>query len=138
MTENPTPEEIVEVAKSGSTGMVKTLSDIRMDKMAQEIAELKAGYQAVIKENEELRKANQELYSFAAQVSHPENQAAQAGDFTLNSPTAQPVAAAPINAEAEAAAQKAKEDNMLSAVLTQMGYKKTAQSNIDNTPKDGR
>lgn len=135
MAENPTPEEMVKIAQSGNTGAVKTLSDLRYDKLAAELAELKTSMTALIKQNEELRAANAELYSFAAQVSQPNAAAPMAAPVPAASP--EPVAAAPIASQA-AAEQKAREDVMLNNVLQQMGYRRPEPSQSANdTPQDG-
>ena len=136
---NPTTEEIIEIAKSGNSGQVKTLSDIRFEKLEKEFAELKANYAALTKTNEELRAANAELYSFASQVS------AQEQTPTVSVPAAhsQPVAAAPVVDQSAQIEQKAREENMLNAVLQDMGYRKpvtvpaSQSSNNDTAPKDG-
>ena len=142
---DPTPEEIIAVAKSGTTGQVKTLSDIRFEKLEKQLAEMKANYEALAKANEELRAANAELYSFASQVSAPAAASAPTTAQPAQTPTvSQPIAAAPVVDQAAVAAQaeqKAREEANLQAVLEQMGYKKpviASQSVSDNTtPKDG-
>lgn len=140
---NPTPDEIIEIAKSGSTGQVKTLSDIRFEKLEKELADMKANYEALAKANEELRAANAELYSFASQVSAPASSSAPTTTQPAQTPTvSQPVAAAPVVDESAKIAEKQREEANLQAVLEQMGYKKPAaasQSVTDNTntPKDG-
>ena len=55
---NPTAQETVEVALSGTGGVVKTLTDLRFEKLEARFAQLE-------KENAELRQANAELYAFA-------------------------------------------------------------------------
>ena len=144
---NPTPEEIIETAKSGSTGQVKTLSDIRFEKLEKELAEMKANYAALAKANEELRAANAELYSFASQVSAPAVTSASTTAQPAQAPTvAQPIAAAPVVDQAAVAAQaeqKAREEANLQAVLVDMGYRKptvvpaSQSSNNDTTTQDG-
>ena len=137
---NPTPEEIIETAKSGSTGQVKTLSDIRFEKLEKELAEMKANYAALAKANEELRAANAELYSFASQVSAPAVTSASTTAQPAQTPTI--AAAAPVVDQSAIEAQKAREEANLQAVLQQMGYSRPAvttsqSSNNDTVPKDG-
>ena len=141
---NPTPEEIIETAKSGSTGQVKTLSDIRFEKLEKELGEMKANYAALAKANEELRAANAELYSFASQVSAPAVTSASTTAQPAQTPTvAQPIAAAPVVDQSAIEAQKAREEANLQAVLADMGYRKptvvpaSQSSNNDTVPKDG-
>lgn len=138
---NPTPEEIIETAKSGSTGQVKTLSDIRFEKLEKELADMKANYAALAKANEDLRAANAELYSFASQVSAPAVTSASTTVQPAQTPTVtQPIAAAPVVDQSAIAAQKAREEANLDDVLVRMGYKKAASSqssNNDTTPTDG-
>ena len=125
MTTNPTPEEIVQVAQSGNTGAVKSLTDLRLEKLEAKISELE-------KINAELRAANQELYSFASQQTVPQAQSVP-----------QPAAAVPqaaqiVQPETDQAALKAKEEANLQSVLAELGYRKApSQSSIDNTQQDG-
>lgn len=140
---NPTPEEIIETAKSGSTGQVKTLSDIRFEKLEKELAEMKANYAALAKANEELRAANAELYSFASQVSPAVTSASTTAQPAQTPTVAQPIAAAPVVDQSAIEAQKAREEANLQAVLADMGYRKptvvpaSQSSNNDTVPKDG-
>ena len=140
---NPTPEEIIETAKSGSTGQVKTLSDIRFEKLEKELAEMKANYAALAKANEELRAANAELYSFASQVSPAVTSASTTAQPAQTPTVAQPIAAAPVVDQSAIEAQKAREEANLQAVLADMGYRKSKvvpasqSSNNDTAPKDG-
>ena len=136
MAENPTPEEIMQVAKSGNTGAVKTLSDIRYDQLAAKVAELEAAQAKIIKENAELRAANAELYSFAAQVSQPAASSAATAAPQVNSHVSQPVAAAPMAPAQDEAAIRAREEEQLQNVLVQMGYRKLSQS-VNDTSNDG-
>lgn len=125
MTTNPTPEEIVHVAQSGNTGAVKSLTDLRLEKLEAKISELE-------KINAELRAANQELYSFASQQTVPQAQ-----------PAPQPAAAVPqaaqvVQPEVDQAALKAKEEANLQSVLAELGYRKApSQSSNDNITQDG-
>ena len=126
MTTNPTPEEIVQVAQSGNTGTVKSLTDLRLEK-------LEAKIDALEKINAELRAANQELYSFASQQSVPQAQ----------QPAPQPAAAVlqaaqVVQPEVDQAALKAREEANLQSVLAELGYRKApSQSSIDTTAQDG-
>ena len=125
MTTNPTPEEIVQVAQSGNTGAVKSLTDLRLEKLEAKISELE-------KINAELRAANQELYSFASQQSVPQAQSAP------QPAAAVPQAAQVVQPEVDQAALKAKEEANLQSVLAELGYRKApSQSSIDNTQQDG-
>lgn len=126
MTTNPTPEEIVQVAQSGNTGAVKSLTDLRLEKLEAKISELE-------KINAELRAANQELYSFASQQSVPQAQSAP------QPAAAVPQAAQVVQPEIDQAALKAKEEANLQSVLAELGYRKTPSqsSNNDNITQDG-
>lgn len=128
MTTNPTPEEIVQVAQSGTTGAVKSLTDLRLEKLEAKIDEL-------MKINAELRAANQELYSFASQQSVPQ---AQPAPEVRNSQVV-PQSAQVVQPEVDQAALKAKEEANLQSVLAELGYRKApSQSSIDNnTQQDG-
>ncbi len=114
MTENnPTPEEVVEVALSGNTGAVKTLTDIRFEK-------LEARFAALEKENAELRAANTELYAFAnAKAQAPAPAAAQPVPAQP-----QPVAAQPVEDPAVQAKAEQDDADILARTLAALGYKK--------------
>lgn len=128
MTTNPTPEEIVQVAQSGNTGAVKSLTDLRLEKLEAKISELE-------KINAELRAANQELYSFASQQSVP--QAQQSVPEVRNSQVV-PQSAQVVQPEVDQAALKAKEEANLQSVLAELGYRKApSQSSNDNITQDG-
>ena len=128
MTNNPTPEEIVQVAQSGNTGAVKSLTDLRLEKLEAKIGELE-------KINAELRAANQELYSFASQQAVP--QAQSAPDNVRNSQVV-PQAAQPVQPQIDEAAIKAKEEANLQSVLAELGYRKApSQSSNNDIQKDG-
>ena len=126
MTTNPTPEEIVQIAQSGNTGTVKSLTDLRLEK-------LEAKIDALEKINAELRAANQELYSFASQQSVPQAQTAP------QSAAAVPQAAQVVQPEVDQAAIKAREEANLQSVLAELGYRKapSQSSNNDNITQDG-
>lgn len=125
MTEtNPTPAEVIEVALSGSGGAVKSLTDIRLEKMEKQLAEL-------AQMNIELRKANAELYAFVASNSKAEEPAPKAPE---SQPAAAPVMQkeVPIAAEVQAPAQpdtKKDEDAILREALSRLGYKKQETDN---------
>ena len=128
MTTNPTPEEIVQVAQSGNTGAVKSLTDLRLEKLEAKINELE-------KINAELRAANQELYSFASQQSVPAQSAPAA---EVRNSQVVPQAAQPVQPEVDQAALKAKEEANLQSVLAELGYRKAPISQSSNdTTQDG-
>lgn len=121
MTEtNPTPEEVIEVALSGSGGAVKTLTDIRLEKMEKQLTEL-----AQI--NLELRRANAELYAFvsSSKAAEPAAQTSEPEPVTA-SPPAQEI---PVAAEVQAPAKPSEpdEDVILREALSRLGYKKTTE-----------
>ena len=115
---NPSVSEVVEVALSGNSGgAVKTLTDLRFEK-------LEARFEALEKENAELRKANAELYAFAQQkAAAPAPAPAQApasADHVVTA--AEPV---PTKAQADAVAEKQKnEAEILKDTLARLGYAK--------------
>lgn len=120
MTEtNPTPAEVIEVALSGSGGAVKTITDIRLEKMEKQLAELAQA-------NIELRKANAELYAFVSTSKAAEPAAAPAAEpepSAHNTPITQdqPVAA---EVQQPPAQPQKDEDAILREALTRLGYKK--------------
>lgn len=118
---NPTAEEITEIARSGNTGEVKSLTDLKLEKLERRLTELE-------KVNAELRAANAELYSFAAQVTQP----APAAEPQPPTAPVQPVAAVKVAApQPDAEAQRARDEANLNSVLVEMGYLKS------NEIKDG-
>ncbi len=127
MTEtNPTPAEVIEVALSGSGGAVKTITDIRLEKMEKQLAELAQA-------NIELRKANAELYAFVSTSKAAEPAAAPAAEpepSAHNTPITQdqPVAA---EVQQPPAQPQKDEDAILREALTRLGYKK--QETTDNS-----
>ena len=131
---NPTVEEIVETAKSGTSGQVKTLSDIRFEKLEKEVIDLRQAYAEVIKINEEYRAANQELFAFASSQSQPAAQSVmQSPEAVASSPTAAPAApqvVAPAQPDPEAVKQH--EEQMLQAVLADMGRGKTSTPPVND------
>lgn len=119
---NPTAKETVEVALSGTGGVVKTLTDLRFEKLEARFAQLE-------KENAELRQANAELYAFAkakeTTAATPAPAAAPAAPAPA--PASVPVAAVTVQdpaAEQAAAQAKLEEDSMLTAALARLGYVK--------------
>ena len=126
MTEtNPTPAEVIEVALSGSGGAVKTITDIRLEKMEKQLAELAQA-------NIELRKANAELYAFVSTSKAAEPAAAPAAEPEPSAHTPitqdQPVAA---EVQQPPAQPQKDEDAILREALTRLGYKK--QETTDNS-----
>ena len=126
MTEpTPTAAETIAVAQSGQTGMVKTVTDIRIEQLE---AKLNARFDALEKENAELRKANAELYAYANSLSANQSQPAQqpAAAEPVQA-SAGPVAAAAVpdpNAEQLKAQQAKDEQAMLDLALAKLGYKR--------------
>ena len=129
---NPTPEEIVEVAKSGSTGQVKTLSDIRFEKLEARFNELVAKYNEVLRINEEYRSANSEMFAYIQSAQSP--QAEQVSPTISPAQPGAPVSAQVVKDESKEIAARQREEANLQAVLESMGYRKPAsQSSIDTT-----
>ena len=111
---NPSVEEIIETAKTPNGEMVRTVTDLRLDKIEAKLAE-------IIKINEEYRAANKELYALASQASVPQPAQTEA-------PAQMAAAAAvPVNDPGMEQIRKAREDAMLNSVLADLGYKKQAQ-----------
>ena len=126
---NPTAKETVEVALSGTGGVVKTLTDLRFEKLEARFAQLE-------KENAELRQANAELYAFAKSKETP---AAAPAPAATPAPASVPVAAVTVQdpaAEQAAAQAKLEEDSMLTAALARLGYVKN-DPNKNNKNNDG-
>ena len=128
MTEtNPTPAEVIEVALSGSGGAVKTLTDIRLEKMEKQLAELAQA-------NIELRKAKAELYAFVStnsKAAEPAAAPAAEPEPTAHTPITQdqqPVAA---EVQQPPAQSQKDEDAILREALNRLGYKK--QDTTDNS-----
>ena len=130
---NPTAEEIAEVAKSGTTGQVKTLTDLRFDKYEARIASLEAKLSDVLKINEEYRQANSEMYAYIQTAQAP--QAAQVSPTVSPAATGVPVSAQVLKDESAEIAAKQQEEANLQAVLETLGYRKPTQN--DTTPGDG-
>ena len=136
---NPTAEEIVEIAKSGSTGQVKTLSDIRFEKLEAQFNDLVVKYNEVLRINEEYRSANSEMFAYIQSAQSP--QAAAQVSPTISPAQPQPgvpVSAQVIKDDSAQIAAKQREEANLQAVLEQMGYKKPSASQSSNdTTQDG-
>ena len=141
---DPTPEEIVQIAKSGTTGQVKTLTDLRFEKYEARIADLENKLTEMFRINEEYRSANSEMFAYI-QTSNAPQAAPQSSSLSTVPASAQP--GAPVSAQimrdeaavaAELAAKQREEAN-LQSVLEKMGYKRpeASQSSIDTTTQDG-
>ena len=111
---NPTTDEIVQAAvASAGSDTVKTVTDLRLEKLEARLDEL-------LKVNAELRAANKELYALASTAT-----AAEPATAAASAPSS-PVAAATVgqpDAAQIAAQQKAREDQLLAGVMAEMGYK---------------
>ena len=119
----PTPKETVEVALSGTGGVVKTLTDLRFEKLEARFAQLE-------KENAELRQANAELYAFAK----AKETAAAPVPAATPAPAPAHVAAVTVQdpaAEQAAAQAKQDEDSILASALARLGYVKTEKPKDD-------
>ena len=119
MTDTPTPQEVAAaaVANAGQP-VVKTVMDLKIEK-------LEARFEALEKENAELRAANAELYAFAAaqQKMQAQAPAAQPVGAQAVQSTAQPVGAQVVQpAPAETPDQK--ENRILKSAIEQLGYAK--------------
>ena len=127
---NPTPDEIVQIAQSGQTGQVKTLSDLRFEKLEARLQKLETENAQLRALNEEYRAANTELFALASKTPEPVVTTVAPQTTAVPQPvpqTAQQVYAAQVPEDTAAKeAQKAKEESMLSDVLAKMGYKKTS------------
>lgn len=120
---NPTAQETVEVALSGTGGVVKTLTDLRFEKLEARFAQLE-------KENAELRQANAELYAFAK----AKETAAAPAPAASPAPASAPVAAVTVQdpaAEQAAAQAKQDEDSILASALARLGYVKNEKPKDD-------
>lgn len=121
MTDTPTPEQVAAaaVANAGQP-VVKTVMDLKIEK-------LEARFEALEKENAELRAANAELYAFAAAQQKMQAQA----------PAAQPAQPAqPVGAQvvqpAPAETPDQKENRILKSAIEQLGYAKK-EPEVDNS-----
>ena len=139
MSTNPTPEEIVETAKSGQTGMVKTLSDIRFEKIEKELAEIRAERDEYKRTIEEFRSANSEMFAYISKINAPAAAESSPNTVSASIPAGAPVSAQVVKDDSAEIAAKKREENNLDAVLVKMGYKKPASQSpqADIIPNDG-
>ena len=115
MTDTPTPEQVAAaaVANAGQP-VVKTVMDLKIEK-------LEARFEALEKENAELRAANAELYAFAA--AQQKMQAQAPAQAPAAAQPAQPVGAQVVQTvPAETPDQK--ENRILKSAIEQLGYAK--------------
>ena len=135
---NPTAEEMVEIAKSGNTGAVKTLTDIRFEKLEARLAAVEAERDSYKQTIEEFRNANAEMFAFISSQSKPAA-APSVSASNLQPPQAQtPVSAQVMTDQNAAIAQKQRDEANLAEVQRLMGYSKPKQSISDtNIPQDG-
>ena len=134
MSTNPTPEEIVETAKSGQTGMVKTLSDIRFEKIEKELAEIRAERDEYKRTIEEFRSANSEMFAYISKINAPAAAESSSSTVSASIPAGAPVSAQVVKDDSAEIAAKQREEANLQAVLESMGYRKPiSQSSIDTT-----
>lgn len=128
---NPTPEETAEIMKSSAQvgGAVKTLSDIRFEKLEARLNQLE-------QTNAELRAANAELYAYASAAgAASQSQPAQVQAAPASSFPAGVSAPAPVVDTAAAEAAKAEQDALIEAVKQRMHYTvpKTPSAGDDNS-----
>lgn len=128
---NPTPEETAEIMKSSAQvgGAVKTLSDIRFEKLEARLNQLE-------QTNAELRAANAELYAYASAAgAASQSQPAQVQAAPASSFPAGVSAPAPVVDTAAAEAAKAEQDALIEAVKQRMHYTapKTPTAGDDNS-----
>ena len=114
---DPTPQETAEIMKSSAQigGAVKTLSDIRFEKLEARLAQLE-------QVNAELRAANAELYAYASAAGTSQSQPAQVQSAPASSFPAGVSAPAPVVDTAAAEAAKAEQDALIEAVKAKMHY----------------
>ena len=93
---DPTPEEIVQIAKSGTTGQVKTLTDLRFEKNEARIADLENKLTEMFRINEEYRSANSEMFAYI-QTSNAPQAAPPSSSLSTVPASAQP--GAPVSAQ---------------------------------------
>lgn len=97
-------------------GSVKTLSDIRFEKLEARLAQLE-------QVNAELRAANAELYAYASAAGTPsQSQPAQVQNVPASNFPAGVSAPAPVIDTAAAEAAKAEQDALIEAVKAKMHY----------------
>lgn len=131
----PTPEEIAKAAAaSAGSETVKTVNDLRLEQLE---AKWEARFAEIMKINEELRKANTELYAVASAATAKETPATAAVPAPQQTVASAAVVGQPSKEEI-AAAQKAREDALLAGVMSEMGFKpKPQQNNATTTQQDG-
>lgn len=114
---DPTPQETAEIMKSSAQigGAVKTLSDIRFEKLEARLAQLE-------QVNAELRAANAELYAYASAAAPSQSQPAQVQGAPASNFHAGVSAPAPVVDTAAAEAAKAEQDALIEAVKQRMHY----------------
>ena len=115
---DPTPQETAEIMKSSAQigGSVKTLSDIRFEKLEARLAQLE-------QVNAELRAANAELYAYASAAGAPsQSQPAQVQNAPASNFPAGVSAPAPVIDTSAAEAAKAEQDALIEAVKQRMNY----------------
>lgn len=116
---DPTPQETAEIMKSSAQigGSVKTLSDIRFEKLEARLAQLE-------QTNAELRAANAELYAYASAAAGApsQSQPAQVQNAPASNFPAGVSAPAPVVDTAAAEAAKAEQDALIEAVKAKMHY----------------
>ena len=122
MTDTPTPEQVAAaaVANAGQP-VVKTVMDLKIEK-------LEARFEALEKENAELRAANAELYAFAAAQ---QKMQAQAPAPAAAQPV-QPVGAQVVQAEPVESPEQ-KENRILMSAMEQLGSAKKKEPEADNS-----
>lgn len=116
--ENATSEETAEIMKSSAQigGAVKTLSDIRFEKLEARLAQLE-------QVNAELRAANAELYAYASAAgASSQSQPAQVQNAPASNFPAGVSAPAPVIDNSAAEAAKAEQDALIEAVKAKMHY----------------
>ena len=115
---DPTPQETAEIMKSSAQigGSVKTLSDIRFEKLEARLSQLE-------QVNAELRAANAELYAYASAAGAPsQSQTAQVQNAPASNFPAGVSAPAPVIDTSAAEAAKAEQDALIEAVKQKMHY----------------
>lgn len=114
---DPTAAETAEIMKSSAQigGAVKTLSDVRFEKLEARLAQLE-------QVNAELRAANAELYAYASAAGTSQSQPAQVQGAPASNFPAGVSAPAPVVDTAAAEAAKAEQDALIEAVKQRMHY----------------
>ena len=117
------PQKIVESVKTGDNGgMIKSVTDIKIEKLEARLNELE-------KINSELRTANAELYAIASSKEVPGKNGGGTTDRSGG------LASAQVLKDDSAEKERAiRENQMLEAVLKDMGYRRDdSQSIVTNT-----